>query len=301
MPLPQDYWRNYEREIRSLGVFVEVASALSQAWPHRRFVWRGVADSRYALHSSLYRGIRRHGRTTEHQLRIAEDMIIAEARAWWLQRTASDRLSALELLAALQHQGVPTRLLDFSHNAMVGMWFAVEQKYDEYGRPRAETDGRVFVAQANGREISAEWERDAELPWRSAPTDWSRDIFIWTPPPIDPRMTRQQGCFVFGGVPTTAGGWNLSPRGAGLLGQAGVRACVSIPIRLNSPGYLTSSVQPGRPPGYPLAFTLRIPAASKPSVRRDLERAFGYSHAMMYPDYPGFAAFGRSIPKPPAP
>jgi hypothetical protein len=48
---------------------------------------------------------------------------------------------------------------------------------------------------------------------------------------------------------------------------------------------------------YPLAFTLRIPASSKPEFRRVLEVGFGLSHAMMYPDYPGFAAFARSIPK----
>jgi FRG domain len=298
VPFPEDYWENYQETITTLEEYIGRVSAISETWPERRFVWRGVANADYALHSSLYRRVRNESRTTERQLRLAEDAIIEEARDWWLQRNPIDRLSALELLAALQHQGVPTRLIDFSHNALVGLWFAVEEKRDENGRDRPDTDGRVFVAQSNGREIDRTWERRNDIPWRGAPEDWSRDIYIWTPPPIDPRMTRQQGCFVVGGVPTTEGGWNRSPGGTGLLGQAAIRSCVSVGIRLNHPGYMTSAHRPGRPPQYPLAFTLLIPADAKPALRRVLVRGLGMTHAMMYLDYPGFAAFAHSIPRP---
>lgn len=296
--LPHDYWAAYEKEVASLADYVDIVTALSAAWPDRRFVWRGVADAGYALHSSLYRQIRASGKEKEEDLASSETAIVSEARSWWLQRTANDRLSALELLAALQHQGVPTRLLDFSHNALVSLWFAVEQKRDEHGKPREDSDGRIFIAQSDGREIGPEWERASDLPWESEePPQWDSDIFIWTPPPIDPRMSRQQGCFVFGGVPSTTGGWNRSPKSIGLLKQAEVRECVSIPIRLNSPKYLLSAKQSGKTPGFPLAFTLRIPAQAKPELRQQLERGFGYTHAMLYPDYPGFAAFGTAIPR----
>jgi hypothetical protein len=298
VPLPEDYWESYEDTVTTLDEFIQRVAAISETWTHRRFVWRGVANADYALHSSLYRRIHEEGRRTERQLRLAEDAILGEARDWWLQRNPTDRLSALELLAALQHQGVPTRLIDFSHNALVGLWFAVEEKRHPDGRAAPDTDGRVFVAQSNEREVERAWERRADIPWASAPEDWSRDIYIWTPPPIDPRMTRQQGCFVIGGVPTTAGGWNRSPQGTGLLGQAAIRACVSVAIRLNHPGHMTSAHWRGRPPTYPLAFTLRIPAEAKPGLRRVLQRGFGMTHAMMYPDYPGFAAFARSVPRP---
>jgi hypothetical protein len=298
VPFPQEYWANYEETVATLDEYIGLVSSIANTWMDRRFVWRGVANADYALHSSLYRRIRSEGLHTELKLRQSEDAIVTEARNWWLQRTAIDRFSAVEQLAALQHQDVPTRLIDFSHNALVGLWFAVEEKRDEHGQPRPDTDGRVFIAQSNGREVSSEWERSPDLPWAAAPVDWSRDIYIWTPPPIDPRMTRQQGCFVFGGVPTTAGGWNRGPSGEGLLGQAAIRSCVSVPIRLNSPRYMRAARIQGRPPVYPLAFTLRIPAASKPELRRVLEVGLGLTHAMMYPDYPGFAKFGRSIPRP---
>lgn len=107
-------------------------------------------------------------------------------------------------------------------------------------------------------------------------------------------MTRQQGCFVFGGVPSTTGGWR-GPSGVMLAAQ--IRACVSVPIRMNNPQYITERSLRGRQPGYPLAFTLRVPPSAKAALRRDLERGFGYSHAMLYPDFPGFADFGRTIPR----
>src|SRR4051794_36990879 len=131
MPLPHDYWTAYERRVEGLDEYIAVVTTLGETWPERRFVWRGVANAGYALHSSLYRtGVKKHGALlregggTGRTFRDFEDPILEEARAWGLQRGPTDRLTALELLAGLQHQGVPTRLLDFSHNALAGLWFA---------------------------------------------------------------------------------------------------------------------------------------------------------------------------------
>jgi hypothetical protein len=298
LALPADYWSNYEVTVGTLAAYIDLVATLTATWPTRRFVWRGVSTAGYALHSSLYRAALdlRGADVREEDLAALEMRVVREARQWSLQRTATDRLSALELLAALQHQNVPTRLLDFSHNALVGLWFAVEQKYDDEGRPRPDLDGRVFIAQANGRDVADDWPRDADLPWASsAPDDWKRDIYIWTPPPIDPRMARHQGCFLLAGVPSTPGSWNLSPAGGGQLRAPQIRECVSVPVRLNSPHYLSHDRARGRRPGYPLAFTIRVPAAAKRELRTTLQVGFGYTHAMMYPDYPGFAKFGRSF------
>jgi hypothetical protein len=284
----------YESDVTTLGECINVVTGLSSGWSHRRFVWRGVGDASYALHSSLYRGVAHAGVADEASVRDAEDAVVAEAQRWSLQRTPTDRLSFLELLAALQHQGAPTRLLDFSHNALVALWFAVEQKFHPDGSSRPDTDGRVFVAQSNNREIPVGWERSHDVPWVDPPDDWSRNIYVWTPPPIDGRIARQQGCFVFGGVPSTAGGWNRSPAGGGLLQRDDVRRCVSVPIRLNASSQLSGPGR-GRPPTYPLAFTFRIPAGAKPLLRAELLHGFGYDHAMLYPDLPGFVRLAASV------
>jgi len=292
MAYPTEYWEAYETSASDLAEYVGVVTRLASGWPDRRFVWRGISNADYALHSSLYRRISASGSWAEADIVAAELRILDEARRWALQRTATDRLSALELLAALQHQWSPTRLLDFSHNPLVALWFAVERKYDG-GRPRTDIDGRVFVAQSNGREIPEGWERDVDLPWGRAPRDWSDDIYVWTPPPIDGRMARQQGCFVIGGVPSNRGGWNRSPATTGSMIQSEIRQSVSVPIRLNSPRQLDGPTR-GRPPRYPLAFTVRIPAAAKPLLREQLQRGFGYDHAMLYPDLAGFSRFAEA-------
>jgi hypothetical protein len=304
MAFPADYWTSYEEIVTDLGAYLSVVSDLATTWPDRSFVWRGAVDASWALHSSLYRRAcatesRRIRERAPYagglSMRDYENRIVEEARVWGLQRSATDRLSALELLAALQHQGVPTRLIDFTHNAVVALWFAVDPQLDSVGQPRADVDGRVFAAQSNARSVPEKWARDPDLPWQTAePNDWDSDIYVWTPPPLDPRMTRQQGCFVFAGIPSTHGGW-FGPNGAMRADE--IRSCVSVPIRMNSPTYIRQKAARGRQPGYPLAFTFRVPAAAKPRLRRDFERGFGYTHWMMYPDYPGFAAFGKSIPR----
>lgn len=305
MALPGDYWATYQTAAPRLQDYLAIASALAGTWPDRTFVWRGSANADWELHSSLYRracaaegkrlleGV--PGRRTDTMLAY-EQGIVREARTWGLQRNATDRLSALELLAALQHQGIPTRLLDFTHNAVVALWFAVQERLREDGTPIPDVDGRVFVAQV--RPIPEEWARDLDIPWDpNPPADWLRNVYVWTPPPIDPRMTRQQGCFVFGGVPSTPGGWNMRDGGRTRPMRVDeIRSCVSVPIRFNNSVYITQQSAPGHVPAYPLAFTLRIPAAAKSDLRRDLERGFGYTHAMMYPDFLGFKEFGQSIP-----
>jgi hypothetical protein len=150
MAYPDEYWALYEEEVAHIGEYLAVVSALATTWPDRTFVWRGVADASWPLHSSLYRrASAREGRSIRERtayaggrsMRSYEADIFDEARRWGLQRTATDRLSALELLAALQHQAVPTRLLDFTHNAVVALWFAVEQQFDDVGERLPEIDG----------------------------------------------------------------------------------------------------------------------------------------------------------------
>lgn len=302
MSLPADYWESYEEEVSSLSGFTDVLESLVETWPGRRFVWRGVADSSKELHSSLYRRVfQRRGPVVEKHFKPYEIGIFNEARSWPLQRTATDRLSGLELLAALQHQRVPTRLLDFTHNAFVGLWFAVEQHFDDRGVPRPDVDGRLFCAEMTQRELEPAWERLPVPFWLTdePPDDWLVNLYVWTPPPIDPRMARQQGCFVVAGIPSTTGVWNIRQGGATRQMRAQeIRSCVSIPFRLNTPHYIRNERAAGRRPTYPLGFTFRIPAGAKQALRQQLERSLGFTHAMMYPDYPGFKEHAVSILRP---
>lgn len=88
-----------------------------QSATESRFVWRGAADADWPLFSSLVRAyVTKHGSVPmEPALRQFEEQVLDEAREWGLDwHLAGGRLTALELLAALQHYSVPTRLLDFT-------------------------------------------------------------------------------------------------------------------------------------------------------------------------------------------
>jgi hypothetical protein len=81
---PDQYWSSFEHRINTLPAFLEAVIKMSayQAQTGTRFVWRGVKDSDYPLHSSLYRHyVERYERQpTERQLREFEQEIINEAR-----------------------------------------------------------------------------------------------------------------------------------------------------------------------------------------------------------------------------
>lgn len=263
-----------------------------------RFVWRGVANADRPLHSSLVRLYkRRHGgqMPREAQLRDFERDVIAEAREWGLEwRSLGGHLNGLELLATLQHYEIPTRLLDFTFNPLIALWFAVE-KHDQM-------DGRVFAIDISDRQISREaasrpdpWWWDDFPPHTGTP--WTTESWVWRPPPLEPRIVRQEGCFLVGGVPSTERARNVRiAHGWRLIHADEVRECMSVPFRLISYDQAVAAFNGQALVGHApraRAFTLRI--QNKPQLRTELDRAFSYSHSSLFPDFAGFKAYGRSV------
>jgi hypothetical protein len=293
MTTPDDYWTSYEHEIDSLGAFLEsVASINAYVTRHgTRFVWRGVSDASYGLQSSLARAYFDKNRTwpNETDLRSLEVAVLSEARAWPLDwHPTGGRLSALPLLAVLQHFGVPTRLIDFTFNPLVALCFAVEES-----RPGG--DGRVFGVDVADRRVE---DADAEQvdPWwlagsASVTSPWCQRAVIWTPPPIEERIVRQQACFLLGGVPSTTHTRYVRDPLRRRLTASEVRECMSIPFTLVEYAHVAPLAH-GRPPLYP-AFTLRI--KNQKAIKHDLERLYGYSMRSLFPDASGMATYGRSF------
>jgi hypothetical protein len=296
MSLPGDYWESFEHRVASLTEYVDAIRVISayQVATATRFVWRGVLDASWAVHSSLVRRyVDRNGRLpTERQLASVEKEVIAEAREWGLDwHSGGGRLAGLELLATLQHFQTPTRLLDFTFNPLIALWFAVERDDS--------VDGRVFAIDFSDRTVDRALA-SASDPWwfQGAPQDWSERSWVWRPPPIEARIIRQDGCFLVGGIPGTTPGRNVRPTPTTWrpMRQSEVRQCMSVPFSLIQYDQAVAASEgrrlPGRPPKA-RSFTLRV--ENKAAIRTDLERTFGYTYSTMYPDLPGFALHASTL------
>lgn len=299
MAFPSDYWSTHERAVESLPEFIEAVRRISayERTTGSQFVWRGVAKASHPLYSSIVRYYRSvHGTVpTEKQLRVFERGVFNEARNWSLDwHREGGRLTALELLAAMQHHGIPTRLLDFTLNPLFALWFATE-KHDEI-------PGRVFAIDISDRLTDRESAAQPEPWWWKKPddsaTEWTARSWIWRPPPFEPRIVRQSGVFLVGGVPTTTPLRSVKqPSGSRRPMRVGeVRASMSVPFQLISYQQAEAAYEgkslAGNPPKV-RAFTLRVDG--KVEIRDELERAFDLSHGTLFPDFPGMATYGRSF------
>jgi FRG domain len=301
------FWKPWESEISGFAAINDLITKLSKKWgkAQRQFAWRGVVNASWPLHSSLYRRLwwkyQEERRTTppdEDAVYEAEATILADVHRWGLHNGERGRLSILSQLASLQHFGAPTRLIDVTLNAYIGLWFAVEK--DDA------TDGRLFAIDITSKLINEldkrNWEDVLSRPWKGlAPTEWSTVTFAWKPPPFEARIAAQNGAFLFGGVPITEPGFQFRkapPPGSGYWTREKVHECTSLALRMHKANPKAGGVPKTGSP----AYTFRIAAKAKSEIRERLEAMFGYSHKTIYPDFPGFATFGTALPsRPPKP
>jgi hypothetical protein len=315
----EEFFRPWESVITSFDEINEKLTTVFEKWIEtnsRVFAWRGVVDASWPLHSSLYRRALWTRSATkapdEPTIVRYEGNVLTSVHRWGLHNGPRGRLSILSQLATLQHFGAPTRLIDVTLNAYIGLWFAVQQKFVD-GVPVAdgELDGRLFAIDItdrliNEREEYRAWEDELHRAWKDTGNPWQRQwcgtTWAWRPPAFEARIAAQSGAFLFGGVPRTNLGivWPKDTRGdAPPWTQDDVRRAVSVPLRFHVAEPRAGGVPAAR--GQP-AYTFRIKADAKAEIRERLGTLFGYRHSAIYPDFPGFASFAephlRDRPKP---
>ncbi len=192
-----------ERTISSWNELRDVLEQLANAG----WAFRGQADARWPLESSLTRYLKTYGGPRDGWLDREGHTLHAFKRKahLLLPRTPADG-ETLEWLALMQHHGAPTRLLDFSWSPYVAAFFALE---------RATDDAAIWamcsgpdVPNYRGSYISAMLNRIWKLPQAEAlPRESLRYVnaaavpaaMIGEPVLMNQRMITQAGTFV---VPT---------------------------------------------------------------------------------------------------
>ena len=106
-------------------------------------LFRGQADKENLLIPSIGR------HTPQGKALIEEERNMIEMAKYKLPTVCRKDLEPIELLALLQHHGIPTRLLDVSENALVGLYFACHDDKATLGK-----DGEVIVFISNDLEVA---------------------------------------------------------------------------------------------------------------------------------------------------
>ena len=138
-----------------------------------RWIFRGHSKSTHCLIPSVGR-MTYTSRSRRKYERSLFDMFCREAEGY-VQRLDSE----WEMLALAQHHGLPTRLLDWSYNPLVALYFAVEKHHN--------CDGELFALNAP-KKASAKTRRKSPF--------CITKPFKYLPSTVTPRIRAQEGVFV---------------------------------------------------------------------------------------------------------
>jgi len=98
------------------------------------YMWRGQGDINWPIHSAAYRRLTKtRPEVTEYDMAYYECYLLKTARHQGYGYIDGRKISDFELLARLQHHGAATRLIDFSRNILVALWFACRSQPDKTG------------------------------------------------------------------------------------------------------------------------------------------------------------------------
>ncbi len=132
-----------ELKIGSVAEYVEIVCKNNKEMKKDTLLFRGQPDMNKRLIPSLGR------EAACGKALISEERSMIEMAKYKLPTVFRRDLEPIELLALLQHHGIPTRLLDVSANALVGLYFAC------HGKPESEDkDGEVIVFKSSEIDIN---------------------------------------------------------------------------------------------------------------------------------------------------
>lgn len=154
-------------------------------------LWRGQCNISWPINSSAHRRIELGSVTKDGEQSLVnyEKRLLNAATHQGYRLQNGRNLSDFELLARLQHHGAATRLLDFSKNAMVALWFACKDQPSETGILIG-----IHTHFVGGGETSIYNEKYSEIVSNAAMRNFPT---VYEPPIVSPRIAAQHALFLF--------------------------------------------------------------------------------------------------------
>lgn len=91
--------------------------------------WRGQANIDWRIDSGAVRRLKKsRGKIEENDICYYEEYLINKAKKNLFNYEGNRYLTDFELLTKLQHHGAATRFVDFSKNALIGLFFCTQDK-----------------------------------------------------------------------------------------------------------------------------------------------------------------------------
>ena len=197
---PMDILIGYQREL------VQKAEKFKDEWGDDPvLIFRGQSDESWGLKSSAKRRLESQDNPVS-MIDYLDEHLIKPAQTEGYGHREGKSMNSLELLAALQHQGAATCLIDFTANFHIALWFACQGggKNDNNDK-----DGKLFIINRGDtskfREIGPEQAKQESMAKiLEAPsiksdsiTETNTYIYYWEPPANENRIIAQHSCFIF--------------------------------------------------------------------------------------------------------
>ena len=257
------------------------------------FVWRGQSDARWPLQPRLNRYVTTQlGGTTLADIAREEREIVGWIRHQHWDRAgqppSGQQLRFLELLAVLQHHGIPTRMLDVTRDPLVAAFFASDSR----GATNTELDGAVVAIRIPDHAYVHDSTRAARATSFEAGTSFqpaTAPYALYEPPGLDMRFIAQRGLFL---VPNPARAMTsegpYAPLAAIGIGIEHAKGAYTGTID----GFFTSffrEAAASRPPKSPVNVMMIIIPAQKKAALRTYLTLSGLTTDTLFPDLAGYA------------